>query len=504
MRSIRRAGVLLAALGLAVPPAQATWSIAVMNVRTREVVVAGATCISDFGLMNYIGSVAVGEGGGLSQAYVYQAGKVQIFEGLRAGFAPQQILDGLLNTTPQIQKRAFGIVGRNGPAANFLGTQAGTAQLGITGSLGDLTYSIQGSGLTGEVVIQQAEQALIQSGGDLGQRVMQAMEAAAALGGDGRCSCNQFDPPSCGAPPPMFTHSSYTSFLIIARLGDLDSTTCGNGSAACTNGDYYARLSNLGNINQPDAVRTLQRQYHQWRTDLIGRPDQLLTGVYCSDQLVQADGLDSASIDISLVDINGDPVTAANQTIVASVVDDPGVTLSPVTSNGDGTFSLTVVGGVSPGDVRIQLVVQDGIRDVQLVPDVELSVVTPSELFANFDSLPAGADAQVQFDIFDSTTPGGAYHILASASGTSPGTPWGNLTLPLNADRILRFTALEANGPALPNTKGNLDQSGRATAWVNFRGQELQAFAGSHLDFVAYRAGSPERLSNLVGLDVTP
>jgi hypothetical protein len=503
---IRRGARVLLVTGLVAAPVEATWSLAVMNVRTREVVIAGATCLSDLGLINYIGSVAVGEGGGLSQAVVFQGGKVRIFNGLKAGLSPQEILDDIMNVVSSPEIRAFGIVGRHGPPVNFLGEESGVARLGVVGVVGDLRYSIQGSGLAGEEVISRAETALLMADGDMGQRVMAAMEAAATMGGDGRCSCDPIDPPSCGAPPPSFTHSAYTAFLAIARLGDSDNTaTCmGGGPYACANGDYYARLWNKGTIEDPDPVRRLQRQYYQWRLELIGRPDQLLTEVYTTDQLVQADGLDSTSIDVALVDVDGNPVTVGGQTLVATAVEDPGVTISSITDNGDGTFHISVLGGHTPGHVRMRLVVQDGVRDVQLVPDVEFDVVAPQELFANRSSLSAAVGGQVQFDIFDPSTPGGGYHILGSGSGTRPGTPWGGLTLPLNADRLLRFTVLEANGPALPNTLGSLDSSGRATGWINLRAQDLFAYVGGQFDFTAYRPGNPARVTNLVGVQILP
>jgi uncharacterized Ntn-hydrolase superfamily protein len=501
---LRRSLTTTLAVGLASAPLQATWSIAVINVATGEVVVAGATCIPDINVIGPIASVAVGLGGGASQAAVWPGAKVRIFNGLREGRTPEEIMTEILNDAPNPAIHQFGVVGLLGPPQTYTGANDGAAALGAAGSVGDLRYAIQGNVLAGDSVVDMAVEALANSEGDLGQRVMSAMQAAAAQGGDGRCSCSAGAPTSCGTPPPGQTHSAYTSFIVIARHGDTDSATCGMGSAACANGDYYARLTNLGNQSDPDPIRRLTRQYEQWRVEQLGRADQYLTEVYSSAQLVQADGLDGTTIDIALVDVDGNPVTAGGQTILATAVEDPGVTISSVTDNGDGTFRLTVVGGMTPGPARIRLVVQDGIRDVQLYPDVELEVLAPTELFANQASLSAGEDEQVQFDLFDASSPGGNYLILGSASGTSPGTPWGTLTVPLNEDRLFHFMVLQAGGAALPNTIGSLDGAGRATAWANFRTGQLQQYAGGHFDFVAFRPGSPDRVTNLVGMDITP
>ena len=63
-------------------------------------------------------------------------------------------------------------------------------------------YAIQGNILMGSPVILDVETALRNTPGDLSQKVMAAMEAARDMGGDGRCSCDEQFPESCGTPPP--------------------------------------------------------------------------------------------------------------------------------------------------------------------------------------------------------------------------------------------------------------------------------------------------------------
>jgi len=78
------------------------------------------------------------------------------------------------------------------------------------------------------------------------------------------------------------------------------------------------------------------------------------------------------------------------------------------------------------------------------------------------------------------------------------------LTLPLNSDRFLRFTFLQPNTPTLMNTLGNLDGAGRATAWLNLLPGDLSQHVGGHIDFVAFLPGNPDRVTNVVGFEVTP
>lgn len=502
-RPFRRSLVRVLAVGVLVAPLSATWSISVINVKTGEVVVAGATCIQDFNVIQPITSVVVGKGAGNSQSGVFHGAKVRIFNGLMAGQTPQEILDVIVNDAPNLPLHQFGVVGLNGPPVTLTGSNNGGAALGVAGSVGDLRYAIQGNVLASDEVVFAAVQALEQSEGDLGQRVMIAMEAAAAEGGDGRCSCTG-GIPNCGTPPADFVHSAFTSFILIARHGDTDSVTCGNGNANCSNGDYYARLTNSGNLGDPDPILRLRRAYNQWRIDQSGRADQLLSEVHVSDQLVQANGVDELQIDVSLVDLNGDPLLSGGPLLVATAVEDPGVTISAVNDNGDGSYSLSVLGGSTPGSARVRLVVQDGIRDVQLYPEVEFEVVAPSDLFANRSELSATVDEQVAFELNDLGNAGGGYHIFGSASGSSPGTPWGSVQLPLNRDRLFAFTSQAPPGSGLVNTVGQLDAAGQASAWMSFRSEALQNFVGGRFEFVAYLPGRPDRITNLVGMDVAP
>ena len=55
---------------------------------------------------------------------------------------------------------------------------------------------------------------------------------------------------------------------------------------------------------------------------------------------------------------------------------------------------------------------------------------------------------------------GSLYIVLGSLSGTSPGTPFGTATIPLNSDPYLTFTANFVNTSFLTNSFGNLDAIG--------------------------------------------
>jgi uncharacterized Ntn-hydrolase superfamily protein len=502
---LRRPVAAAAALVLAAAPAAATWSICVLDTRTGEVVVAGATCIPDFYLPQPIACVAVGKGCGASQSFVLHNAKGWMYEGFQNGDTPDQILAFIQANGTNLPVRQIGIVGLEGPPVTYTGNGCGAAATGVAGTVGDLRYAIQGNVLSDESVVFAAEQALLTASGDLGQRVMEAMEVAAAFGGDGRCSCPGGAVP-CGNPT-NFSYSAYTSFLIVARHGDTDSTTCAVTNNNCSNGDYYGLVTFEGNNTTSDPVDALRRKYELWRAGLEGRADHFRTEVTTTADILRADGQDAAFVDVALVDVDGRPVTVGGQTLLVTAVEDPGVTISAVTDNGDGTHSFQVTGGTSPGTARLRVVVQDGVRDVRLWPDLEVRVAPAAELFHDRFEVSASSGGLVRFDVETPTNPGGTFQLLGSGSGTSPGTPFGSLTVPLVRDRLFELCLSQPNGLVLPASQGSLDASGEATAWFDAAPGILSGWVGRRLDFVVFQAGPPgaaDRVTNGVFFDVVP
>jgi hypothetical protein len=493
----------LIATTLAVP-AQATWSIVVMNTATGEVIVAGATCLQNVYLPTVIGCVAVGKGGGASQAFVIANAKSIMFAGFHADKTPLQIFQDIQAAHGPLASQQFGIVGLEGPAYTHTGNINGPAATGVAGEVGSLRYSIQGNVLAQFLVVRAAEEALLNSSGDLGQRVMAAMDAATAMGGDGRCSCPAAPP--CGQPD-YFRRASATAFIVLSRKGDIDSTTCAVTTHNCTNGDYYGKLSKVSDFQSPDPVGVLRGKYEVWRGNLAGRPDHYKTEVFQTDQVIKADGMDTTTIDIHLVDVEGQPLLIGGQSVLVSVENGPAVTISAVTDNGNGTHSFNVTSGVQVGETQLRIVIADGVRDVQLHPDVSLTQVAPTELVANYHTVSASAGALIEFEVDVPSNPSAPYQLLGSASGTVPGTPFGGLQIPLNRDRFFGFTILSANGPRLPNSQGTLDGTGQASAYLDAIPGFLDSYIGGHCDFLVFQpatALNPSTFTNLVGIDVTP
>ncbi|MFN0244692.1 MAG: DUF1028 domain-containing protein [Planctomycetota bacterium] len=489
---------------LLAPAARATWSVVVVNTKTREVCVAGATCIPSIGLKNKLAVVVVGKGGAAAQSQIDNSGqnRAYIWNGLLGGTPPAQIIQELALLDGNHQTRQYGIVSMTEPPATFTGSLAGLARIGVTGEDGDVRYSIQGNVLAGDAVVTAAEIALLTTPGDLSQRALAAMEAARALGGDGRCSCQTGAPDSCGTPPPNFVYSSYTSFFVLARMGDSDGN-CGPGTNGCANGTYFCDLRAISFSGGPEPVELLERKYDAWRHDKLGIADHLLSRVEASAQRLVADGVSSLTVDVQLNDIDGNPVTdPANQLHVAATTGDS-ASVGTVTNHGGGHYSFPVVASTHSGTFTLQFsVTYQALDAILLWPRLEIQVDALSELHSGFHSVSATSGALVPFTLnLGAAHASAGYHVLGSASGTVPGIVFQGQAVPLNCDTLLRASVGQANNLRFQGTLGVLDASGRAEARFVASPGLMQFYVGRRMDWAAVL---PNHVTNVVGFGIVP
>lgn len=392
--SLRRSLLAVLALLLLTGQVFATWSIVVVNRRTGEICVASATCIEAFNLRTAVGILSAEAGAGASQAFGAGVATRTLINDLMAlGVPPQEILDTIEATDGLFQSRQFGIVDLAGRAATFSGSNNFQHSSGVTGEIGDLVYAIQGNILTGSPVILDAETALRNTPGDLSQKVMAAMEAARDMGGDGRCSCDDQFPESCGTPPPAPYKSAHVGFFVIARPGDAPFCNL----FGCALGDLYLVINKAGLIaTDPDPVDEIRIKYDQWRADLDGRPDGNHSTVFAYEQEVAAGSPTPLSFVLDLADVDGDAILQGGASV--TMVHDPtsaGLSsLHQVTDHQDGTYTVEILPGADPGLDRLRFVVDDGIRPVVLWPPTELlhhvpapAPLAPSSEVAGLQSL---------------------------------------------------------------------------------------------------------------------
>jgi len=488
---------------LLLTPAQATWSIVLTDTSTGEVIVASATCIENFDLQFGLPVVRPDIGGAAAQSMI-DSGAVnrqKIWNKLGAGVRPINIISSLAASDPWHQARQYGIVDMLDSPATFTGNGAGKAKGGVTGQVGTLRYAIQGNVLTDKAVYKAAETALLNTQGDLGQRVLAGMEAARALGGDGRCSCAPSAPTSCGAPPPGFTKAAHVGFFVIARHGDVEGTC--SGATGCANGSYYLDLNVKGNAAALDPVLQMQADYAIWRAGLVGRPDHVNSTMTSTASHLPADGQTTRTVTVTLKDVDDLAIAHGGAIVIPSGA---GLTsFSAVTDHGNGSYSFDVTALTQTGAETIELMVDDGIAPITLWPPLALTLDAPAALHGGETeaSISAGFDVPFTLD-FGNTSAGSPYLLLGSLSGTTPGLPYAAGTLPLNSDALLTFTLTTPGAPFLPGSFGLLDAAGRGEAHLAAPGGVLTAFAGLHTDWAAVTLAAPETASGAVGLNLVP
>jgi uncharacterized Ntn-hydrolase superfamily protein len=102
---------------------------------------------------------------------------------LECGASPQQAVDMLLNGDSNSGSRQFGLLDRNGDVAAYTGPDLAGWD-GWAGSAAGRQCVALGNGLAGRVVVEQMIDAVQASPGSLAERLVAALEAGQAAGGD--------------------------------------------------------------------------------------------------------------------------------------------------------------------------------------------------------------------------------------------------------------------------------------------------------------------------------
>jgi len=251
----------------------ATWSVIAVDMSTGRIVIASATCVNrdDSFLMGIQAVVVPGKGIAACQAGVdgTHANQNLVFAELQKGTPPERIIE-LLAQDSAFQSRQFGIVDLQGRSAGHSGLSNGYVSQDIQGRVPgtQIYYSIQGNILRPGEVVPNAVKAFLANTGALTDRVMAAMDAADASGGDSRCTCPE-NPSGSPAPAiPCTAKTAHVAYILMAERNDT------NGDSH-NNGKYAMYLT----VAQPEAggpnaihtgenlnpVRTLRMRYDAWR-----------------------------------------------------------------------------------------------------------------------------------------------------------------------------------------------------------------------------------------------
>jgi hypothetical protein len=494
IRSLGRVALTSLALAGLAGGARATWSIIIVDRSTGEVAIGCATCLENFDLQFWVPVMKVGVGGGCSQSAIDTNGDIRraIWDGLDAGDAPLDILKTIKGFDFNYFNRQIGIVDMQGRAQSYTGGGCGAWAGGVKARVGKMSYAIQGNVLTGSPVVDDAEQAVLNTTGDLAEKLMAAMEAAAADGGDGRCSCSITAPDSCGSPPPGFDRP---------RTSRRTSPSCWWGAsatstAAATRRSAAGTAPTSSTSTSPSSRRAtrpvlqLRTAFDAWRKAQVGRPDHILTTKAVTPDHAPGNGTSSASLDLTAIDWKGNAVGHGGATVTVKHADGSAglAKIGTPVDHGDGTYSIPLTAGAGMGRDLFDVVLDDGVSPVTLYPFPTFDET--ATLTSDVASLSAAAGGTANLSLFgpEGTTP--AYLLLASASGTTPGLPIGPVVLPLNFDNVLVLSFLLRNSAHFVNTDGTLLADGTQAAQFTVAANELSPLIGFDLAF-AYITRSP-------------
>ena len=247
----------------------ATWSVIAIDTRTGQVIIASATCVAQgrfagfpaAGLMDIQAIVVPGVAVAAAQAAVdnTRANQELIYRELKAGTSPDEIIE-MLSADPRFESRQFGIVDLQGRCAGHSGSGNGAASLNVADSVPDqgIFFSVQGNILASDDVVHMAVAAFKSEGGTMADRVMAAMEAADAQGGDRRCTC--------GSEPvltvPCDGKTSHVAYILVADPGNPEGVSFNDGRYSLF---IDVTDENIGPGENANPVRTLRMRYDRWK-----------------------------------------------------------------------------------------------------------------------------------------------------------------------------------------------------------------------------------------------
>ncbi len=279
-RQVHRVVVSLLLLALLPGALSATWSVIAVDTRTGQVIIASATCVPQGrfagfparGLMDIQAIVVPGVAVAAAQAGVdnTRANQELVYAELKKGTEPGRIIE-MLSEDPAFERRQFGIVDMQGRCAGHSGSGNGEASLAVADSIPALGifFSVQGNILASDDVVHNAVAAFHNEAETMADRVMAAMEAADAEGGDVRCTCES---------EPLLEHvpcdgkTSHVAYILVANPDDAE-------GESFNDGDYSLFIDvtdeNIVEGENANPVRTLRMRYDRWKAEAVsgaGRP----------------------------------------------------------------------------------------------------------------------------------------------------------------------------------------------------------------------------------------
>src|SRR6478609_3979767 len=185
MKVLKRICLTVCSLAIFVIQSYATWSIIVIDPKTKQIGIAGASCTySVYG----IGAIVPGKGAIIVQAMSNSQARSKGVNMIMADAPPEEILKAIKDPTFDPEAQQYAII-----CVNYLDrpqTYTGATTNPQKGTLTSMGISVQGNTLTNSNELQAVLDAALKAQQEsltIEEVLMLGLEAGAKLGGDKRC-----------------------------------------------------------------------------------------------------------------------------------------------------------------------------------------------------------------------------------------------------------------------------------------------------------------------------
>lgn len=213
----------------------ATWSIIIIDPKTKAIGIAGASCTNS---VYGIGAIAPGRGAIIVQAMSNNKARAKGLQMILADASTDEILTAIKDPKFRPEEQQYAII-----CIDYLETPltyTGSSTIPEKGALVAKGISVQGNTLVSAAVLQSVLDAAIKAQKQLRpieEVLMLALEAGAKLGGDKRCG----------------ERTASSAFLTVARPNDDPENP-------------YLNLIVYGPNENTNAVETLRQKFNDWKT----------------------------------------------------------------------------------------------------------------------------------------------------------------------------------------------------------------------------------------------